>query len=94
MRRSLLRAAALGLAPLLGLGLARGAQLTGAEPPAKAPPPPPKVAADKPEGGCAGHGTSVEFFDTPGEAATRAKKEQKLVFVLHVSGNFEDPRFT
>ena len=28
------------------------------------------------------------------EAAARAKKEQKLVFVLHVSGNFEDPRFT
>ena len=27
-------------------------------------------------------------------AATLAKKEQKLVFVLHVSGNFEDPRFT
>ena len=26
--------------------------------------------------------------------AEQAKKEQKLVFVLHVSGNFEDPRFT
>ena len=24
----------------------------------------------------------------------QAKKEEKLVFVLHVSGNFEDPRFT
>ncbi len=42
--------------------------------------------------GC--HGTSVEFLDTPSQAAARAKKEQKLVFVLHVSGNFEDPRFT
>jgi hypothetical protein len=32
--------------------------------------------------------------DTPSEAAAQAKKEGKLVFVLHVSGNFEDPRFT
>jgi hypothetical protein len=44
--------------------------------------------------GCSGHGTSVAFYDTPSQAAARAKKEQKLVFVLHVSGNFEDPRFT
>jgi hypothetical protein len=43
------------------------------------------------EGSC---GTSVEFVDTPKEAAALAKKEQKLVFVLHVSGHFEDPRFT
>ena len=40
------------------------------------------------------HGTAVEFVDTPGTAAARAKKEQKLVFVLHVSGHFEDPQFT
>jgi hypothetical protein len=40
------------------------------------------------------HGTSVEFLDTPSEAAKQALKEKKLVFVLHVSGNFEDPRFT
>ena len=33
-------------------------------------------------------------IDTPKEAAALAKKEGKLVFVLHVSGNFEDPRFT
>jgi len=41
-----------------------------------------------------GHGTKLEFVDSPKEAAAIAKKEQKLVFVLHVSGNFEDPRFT
>lgn len=41
-----------------------------------------------------GFGTSVDFLDTPSEAATQAKKDGKLVFVLHVSGNFEDPRFT
>ena len=40
------------------------------------------------------HGTNVEFYDTPNEAAARAKSEQKLVFVLHLSGIFEDPRFT
>jgi hypothetical protein len=39
-------------------------------------------------------GTKVDFVDTPKEAATLAKKQEKLVFVLHVSGNFEDPRFT
>jgi hypothetical protein len=43
---------------------------------------------------CASHGTTIEFLDTPKDAAAQAKKEGKLVFVLHVSGNFEDPRFT
>jgi hypothetical protein len=44
------------------------------------------------EGGC--HGTSIDFVSSPSDAAKQAKKEEKLVFVLHVSGNFEDPRFT
>ncbi len=51
-------------------------------------------AAEKkaePSGSC---GTSLDFFDTPKEAARQAEKDGKLVFVLHVSGNFEDPRFT
>jgi hypothetical protein len=43
---------------------------------------------------CGSHGTTIDFVDTPGEAAKQAKKEAKLVFVLHVSGHFEDPRFT
>ena len=43
---------------------------------------------------CHGHGTTIDFLDTPSDAARKALKEQKLVFVLHVSGNFEDPRFT
>jgi len=46
------------------------------------------------ESSCGSFGTSVEFVNTPSEAAQQAKKEQKLVFVLHVSGHFEDPRFT
>ena len=53
-------------------------------------------AADvgKSEGVCRTFGTSVDFVSTPSEAAKQATKEQKLVFVLHVSGKFEDPRFT
>jgi hypothetical protein len=44
---------------------------------------------------CAGDfGTSVAFLKTPSEAAKQALKEEKLVFVLHVSGDFEDPDFT
>jgi len=52
------------------------------------------VGADtkKKEGGC--FGTTIEFLDSPKEAAKAAKKDEKLVMLLHVSGNFEDPRFT
>ena len=92
MRRLAFRAAGgLCLAALAGLGAARAAELTptAAGPAAKRPAPPAKA-----EGGCGSHGTSVEFFDTPTRAAIRARKEQKLVLVLHVSGHFEDPRFT
>ena len=78
MRRLLLRTA-------IGLCLA---PLVGLAPPACA------ADKDKTEGFCASFGTSVEFVSTPSAAAAQAKKEQKLVFVLHVSGNFEDPRFT
>ncbi len=54
----------------------------------------PSRAADKTEGVCRTFGTHVDFLSTPSEAARQAKKEEKLVFVLHVSGQFEDPRFT
>lgn len=40
------------------------------------------------------HGTAVNFVATPSEAAQQAKKDEKLVFVLHVSGQFEDPSIT
>jgi hypothetical protein len=46
------------------------------------------------EGTCGNHGTSVVFLDNPSEAARQAQKEEKLVFVLHVSGLFEDPNLT
>jgi hypothetical protein len=51
-----------------------------------------KLFTDKPK--CSKFGTTVEFVPTPKEAAEIAKKEEKLVFVLHVSGNFETPEFT
>jgi hypothetical protein len=40
------------------------------------------------------YGTSVAFLGSPEEAARQAKQEQKLVYVIHISGNFEDSRFT
>jgi hypothetical protein len=52
------------------------------------------VTAGPVTAGCGKHGTEVAFVDTPSEAAAQAKKEQKLVFVLHLSGHFEDPKFT
>ena len=47
---------------------------------------------EKKEAGC--FGTTIDFVDSPKEAAAQAKKEEKLVFVLHVSGHFEDPKLT
>jgi hypothetical protein len=40
------------------------------------------------------HGTSVTFVGTPAEAARLAGRDGKLLFLLHVSGHFEDPAFT
>lgn len=74
-------AASLGLAPLVIAGLALADE-------AKAP----TKKANKPA--CEQHGTTIDFVDSPKEAAKLAKEQQKLVLVLHVSGNFEDPRFT
>jgi hypothetical protein len=40
------------------------------------------------------HGTNVNFLSTPAEAARKAREHNKLTFLLHISGNFEDPDFT
>ena len=48
----------------------------------------------KPEGSCGEYGTAVHFEDTPADAAKEARKAEKLVLVLHVSGHFENPEFT
>src|SRR5262249_43701632 len=39
---------------------------------------------------CKTYGTSVDFVTSPKKAARWAEQEDKLLFVLHVSGNFED----
>jgi len=105
MRRGACWAAGVGLAALALGGEARAIDLKGTDPRTdQAPPPvavpaapataPVKVAPPAKEGGCGNHGTTVEFVDSVREAAAQAKKDEKLVFVLHVSGHFEDPRFT
>jgi len=43
---------------------------------------------------CGEYGTSVIFAASVAEAAEQAVKEEKLVFVLHVSGVFEESNFT
>jgi hypothetical protein len=91
--------AGLALAPLLTLA-AHGSDLKGTDPRTGQPPaPPPQQVLSAPNqcttGTCGGDfGTAVQFVKTPQAAADRAKKEEKLVFVLHVSGNFETPKFT
>jgi hypothetical protein len=93
-------AAGLALAPLVGLGLSSASELKGQPVSGRglslvtpiAKPVVTPVVKEKSGGGC--HGTSIDFVDTPTEAAKLAKKEGKLVLVLHVSGHFEDPRFT
>jgi len=94
MRRLLFRVAGLCLVPLVGLAIARGSSELDGKPAGSAKAVKPTPAAKAEEGTCGSHGTRIDFVDTPQQAAKIAKKEQKLVFVLHVSGNFEDPRFT
>jgi hypothetical protein len=55
---------------------------------------PPGSLLKEPATSCGNYGTAVQFVKTPSEAARQALKEEKLVFVLHVSGLFEDPDFT
>ena len=43
---------------------------------------------------CGEYGTSVTFAESPAEAAKQALKKEKLVFVLHVSGLFEESDYT
>jgi len=54
---------------------------------------PPLIPTKEPET-CGSYGTTVDFVESPKEAARQAEKAGKLVVVLHVSGNFEDPRTT
>ena len=44
--------------------------------------------------GCKLHGTTLHFVKSPVEAFKLAPKQDKLVFILHLSGNIEDDGFT
>jgi hypothetical protein len=79
VRRVLFRASA-GLAVCLAL-LTGGQAALGTEKSEK-------------KAGCGDYGTSIDFYSSPSKAAAAAKKEEKLVMVVHVSGNFEDPNLT
>ena len=52
------------------------------------------AAAPAEAASCGDYGTKVYFEKTPSDAARKALKEEKLVMVLHVSGDFENPAFT
>ncbi|MBM4070376.1 MAG: hypothetical protein FJ271_15685 [Planctomycetes bacterium] len=56
-----------------------------------------KALPEEPPGAlprCETYGTAINFVRSPLQAAKFAQTEDKLVFTLHVSGNFEDPGFT
>lgn len=44
--------------------------------------------------GTASYGTQVTFVDDPVVAAKQAKEQNKLMFMMTISGNFEESRFT
>jgi hypothetical protein len=43
---------------------------------------------------CKTFDTKVRFHPTLADAADEARKAKKMLFVLHISGDFEDPGFT
>jgi hypothetical protein len=55
---------------------------------------PPSEQPSEGGGPCATFGTAVRFHANVGEAMGAATRERKLLFVLHVSGNFEETGFT
>lgn len=101
-RRCAVAAGLLALSGVVVLGV-RGASRTHVGPaPAVTAHAPPCVAAPNPspdrvkedDHPTDTYGTRVAFARTPAEAAGRAGREGKLLFLLHVSGNFEEARFT
>ena len=43
---------------------------------------------------CKTFNTTIRFHPTLADAADEARKSRKLIFVLHISGDFDDPGFT
>ena len=58
--------------------------------------PEPSISAEKPKKGaaCEKFGTRIVFLQNPPDAFKKAKEENKQVFFVHLSGNFEDQEFT
>jgi hypothetical protein len=56
------------------------------------PPPVAEAAPARPAG--ENYGTQVLFLNNPTAAEEAARSEKKLLFVMHISGNFEDSCFT
>jgi hypothetical protein len=73
--------------------IAPAPEATPLKPQPVAPLPEPEVFKEKAPV-CQQYGTKVDFYDSPADATRVAHKEQKLLFVLHVAGNFEEPGFT
>ena len=80
-----LRMTALGLLTLAWVGMVQAQDRAAI---VKVKVPAPETAT------CGDFGTTVTFEESPSLAARKALKEEKLVMVLHVSGDFEDPAFT
>ena len=57
-------------------------------------PAPPQCEAGTCPGNTASHGTVLEWVDSLDDARRLAQSQNKLVFLIHVSGNFEIPGFT
>ena len=57
-------------------------------------PQPPVVEAAPPQAAGESYGTQVLFLNNQSAAADLARRDRKLLFVMHISGNFEDSCFT
>ena len=53
-----------------------------------------ETPAEEKKESCNRFGTAVDFAESPMEAFKQATKDSKLTFVIHISGNFEDSKFT
>ena len=60
----------------------------------KLPQSPPTCKEETCEVEMASHGTSLQWAESPAVAYKKAEEKNKLVFMIHVSGNFEIPGFT
>jgi hypothetical protein len=76
---------ALVAAPIRELAVAAPLQQIA---PIEAPPAAPQPAA------CSTLGTQITFLSHPPDAFRQAARENKLVLMVHLSGNFEDQAFT